>query len=81
MVTETNSLCSVDEIRQITGKKRVSAQVRWLQRHGWIFVVNGSGKVVVARSQAEAKLNPPITHQITHNTGQDAPDWSGWNAK
>lgn len=36
------------QIIELTGYVRASAQIRWLQRHGWRFTVNGLGKPVVA---------------------------------
>lgn len=73
-------ICTAEELRQITGRKRAAAQRRWLDRYQWRYAVNAVGAVIVARSHAEAKLNPPpITHQITHNAGQDTPDWSAFD--
>ena len=63
------------ELKTITGRVRASAQCRWLDEHHWCYVASSTGEIIVARSHMEHQLNP-ITHQITHNAGQDAPDWS-----
>jgi uncharacterized protein DUF4224 len=36
------------DIKALTGYVRVSAQIRWLRRHGWRFTVNGLGQPIVA---------------------------------
>lgn len=76
----TQYLCTPEEIQRITGRKRTTSQIRWLEKHHWRYAVSFRGEIVIARSHMEAQLNPPITHEITHNTGQDAPDWSALDA-
>ncbi|HEY3679018.1 MAG TPA: DUF4224 domain-containing protein [Bradyrhizobium sp.] len=39
------------EVKALTGYVRASAQVRWLRRHGWRFIVNGLGEPVVAQAE------------------------------
>lgn len=39
------------ELKALTGYVRASAQGRWLRRHGWKFVVNGRGHVIVALAE------------------------------
>lgn len=36
------------DIKALTGYIRVSAQIRWLRKHGWKFEVNGLGMPIVA---------------------------------
>lgn len=36
------------ELKVLTGYTRVSAQIRWLRRNGWRFIVNGLGDPIVA---------------------------------
>lgn len=45
-----------DEIIRLTGKTRWSAQCRELQNRGWVLDVQTSGRPVVSRAHAEAKL-------------------------
>lgn len=40
-----------DDLHDLTGYVRRSAQVRWLRRHGWRFTVNGLGAPVVALAE------------------------------
>lgn len=47
---------SDDELEELTGKVRHDAQRRELARRGWIFEVTASGRPIVSRSYAEAKL-------------------------
>lgn len=44
------------ELRQLTGRQRASAQIRWLQDHGWKFTTNALGDPVVAIAEASRKL-------------------------
>lgn len=37
-----------DDLKTLTGYTRASAQIRWLRRHGWKFIVNGLGDPIVA---------------------------------
>jgi hypothetical protein len=39
------------DIEALTGYVRASAQLRWLRRHGWRFVVNALGEPVVALAE------------------------------
>lgn len=39
---------SVEEIRTLTGKRRPSAQIRWLHDHGYKIDVNGLGQPVLS---------------------------------
>jgi hypothetical protein len=38
-------------MKELTGYTRVSAQIRWLRRHGWKFIVNGPGDPIVALAE------------------------------
>lgn len=75
-MSDPESLCTPSEIQQITGRRRAQAQRRWLDQNQWTYAVSYSGDIVIARSHLEAQLNP----KITHNTGQDTPDWSALDA-
>lgn len=44
------------DIHRLTGKKRPSAQARWLKRKGYRFTVNGLGEPIVAVAEANRKL-------------------------
>lgn len=41
---------SSDELRELTDLKLASAQIRWLQKHGYPFEIGASGKPKVLRS-------------------------------
>jgi hypothetical protein len=47
---------SPTEIERLTGRKRPSAQLRWLRKHGYRLTVNGLGEPIVAVSEANRKL-------------------------
>lgn len=47
---------TADELRELTGYKRPSDQMRWLREQRWPFVVGGDGLPKVLRSAAEARL-------------------------
>lgn len=39
------------DLHDLTGYVRPSAQARWLRRHGWRFTVNALGVPVVAQAE------------------------------
>ena len=83
MIQQQSSICTPLEIQQITGRKRATAQRRWLDQHHWTYAVSFRGEIVIARSHMEARLNPQpseLLREMLHNTGQDAPDWSALDA-
>lgn len=45
-----------DEITELTGKRRFTAQVAWLSAHRWAFETRADGRPVVARAEAERQL-------------------------
>ena len=47
---------SDNELKQLTGKTRHSAQIRWLQEQGWKFTVNALGEPVVMAAEASRHL-------------------------
>lgn len=49
-------ILSLDDLRQISGRSRPSAIVRWLRSRGWPHELNAKGHPVVSRQVAEAKL-------------------------
>lgn len=44
------------DIKDLTGYRRGSAQVRWLREHGWRFTVNGLGEPVVALAEFNRRM-------------------------
>ena len=47
---------ATDELNQLTGVKRPSAQVAWLRDRGWKFEVNAAGRAVVAKAEADRHM-------------------------
>lgn len=47
---------SIEEIERLTGKKRPSAQIRWLTGKGYKFDVNGLNQPIVAVAELNRKL-------------------------
>jgi hypothetical protein len=45
-----------EDIERLTGRRRYSAQIRWLSTHGYKFDVNGLGIPVVAIAEVSRKL-------------------------
>ena len=64
---------SPDEIRRLTGKERPSAQIRWLQAHGYRYTVNGLKQPVVAVAEATRKL---VGGNVAR---QQEPNWDAMN--
>ncbi len=44
------------DVKALTGYVRVSAQLRWLKKHGWRFTVNGLGEPIVALAEFNRHL-------------------------
>jgi hypothetical protein len=49
-------ILSKADLKTLTGYVRASAQVRWLRRHGWRFVVNALGEPVVAQAEFNRQM-------------------------
>lgn len=59
-----------EELLEITGYKHPSSQKDWLDKNGWRYVVNGSGRPIVNRWYARMRMSG-ITPTMT---GMD-PAW------
>lgn len=64
------------ELKILTGYTRVSAQIRWLRRHGWKFIVNGLGDPIVAI----AEFNRHMVGGKGAPTSQE-PNWDAMNGQ
>jgi hypothetical protein len=49
-------LLSPDELMAVTGYRLSAQQIRWLQKKGWRYEVNGNRRPIVARKYAEKML-------------------------
>lgn len=58
------------DIERLTGKRRPSAQVRWLRKHGYRLTVNGLGEPIVAVAEANRKLVGGVAAQ------HEQPNWN-----
>ena len=56
-------ILSRQDIKDLTGYVRASAQIRWLRTHGWRFTVNALGHPTVFVAEA-------IRHQVGGRTAQ-----------
>ena len=68
-------LLTDEEVRDLTGYSRPSAQIRWLRRQGWRFTVNALGKPAIAVAE--------FNRRMVGNGGaitQQEPDWNALNA-
>jgi Domain of unknown function (DUF4224) len=54
--TRGKVILSKSDLKALTGYVRVSAQIRWLRKHGWRFVVNGLGDPIVAVAEFNRHL-------------------------
>ena len=51
------SIClTSEELREITGKVKPSAQIRYLRKLGITFIIRADGKPVVSRNRFEAVM-------------------------
>ena len=51
-MSETEFL-TADELAEVTGYKHVASQREWLDKNGWPYVVNASGRPIVGRVGAQ----------------------------
>jgi len=51
-----NEFLTPEELTEVTGYKHVPAQRDWLDRNGWFYVVNASGRPIVGRWFARMRL-------------------------
>lgn len=58
------------ELAELTGYKRGSAQAEWLRERAWIFEMSASGRPMVLRKYAEARMG------ATDATPVATPDFS-----
>lgn len=63
---------SQNEIERLTGRKRYSAQVKWLKAHGYRFTVNGLNQPIVAVAESTRKL-------VGGASRQQEPNWEAMN--
>lgn len=47
---------TADELRELTGRVRWSAQIRWLRDNHWAHTVTADGRPVVSKQEAERQL-------------------------
>jgi Domain of unknown function (DUF4224) len=62
-----------EDIERLTGRKRYSAQIRWLSTHRYKFDVNGLGMPVVATAEVNRKLVGGSSK--TRTTPKTEPNW------
>ncbi len=51
------------DLRDLTGRCRPSAQARWLRRHGYRFETDADGAIKVLKSVVEKRLGGADHHQ------------------
>ena len=66
----TSAILTRDELIGITGRKRKSAQARWLKANGIIYRLNALKHPIVGRAYYEVSAGRPKQHSTT------APNWS-----
>jgi len=69
----TGICLTIVELREITGRIKHSAQVRWLRRHGFNFKLRADGMPIVSRSHFEAVMGG---HGSTTKAPDPQPDFS-----
>lgn len=58
-----------DELHHLTGVERKSAQIKWLKKCGWKFIVNAAGFPVVSRMYCRAKMSSDVQVDDLPNFG------------
>jgi hypothetical protein len=47
---------TLEEIKEITGRVKATAQIRWLRQHGFTVLPRADGRPLVSRAHFEAKM-------------------------
>jgi hypothetical protein len=55
-VSDIGMFLSPQQLLNLTGRRRASAQIRWLRQSGYRFAVNALGHPVVAEAEVRRKL-------------------------
>lgn len=69
---------TADELRDLTGRERPSAQIKWLRANGFDVMVRADGLPRVLRAMVEARMGAP-SRLTDHSPAK--PDWSSLDAK
>lgn len=67
-----------EEIRDVTGRVRYLAQIRWFLNNGIVALQDADGRPVVSRAALSAKMGAP---DRTKGVRATEPNWSELNAK
>lgn len=59
-------MLSQGELVKLTGRRRPSAQIRWLSDHHWAYAVDSDGNPVVAAAEFEAQMCTGATRRGAH---------------
>lgn len=62
------------ELRDLTGSPFRARQIAWLQKNGWLFAVDLSGRAKVARAYYERRMVGTTTAEEPQGTA--APNWA-----
>lgn len=52
-----NEFLTPEELAELTGRKLMSYQRAWLDRNGFIYVINAAGRPVVSRAYLRQRLS------------------------
>ena len=52
-----NEFLTAEELADLTGRKKKSGQIDWLNQHGWIYEPNAAGWPVVSRIYMRCKMS------------------------
>lgn len=69
-------LLSEGDLHELTGYVRPDAQIRWLKKNGWKFVVTGFNRPRVSKDYAESRLGLHFNLEQQHTSS--GPDFSTW---
>lgn len=65
-----------DEIKQLTGKMRSDAQVRWLRTMGITHKINGNGDPIILKAHIEKVFDG----SYAESKNKEEPNWNAINA-
>ena len=68
---------TAEELRNLTGRVRPSAQIRWLRSRHWVFDVRADGRPVVAEAEACRQLCGSVAKPGTTEPNMEALDGMG----
>ena len=58
---EMQEFLTIEELKTLTGFSKRMAQIEWLRKSGWCFIINAKGSPVVSRLYCRQKMGVTVS--------------------